>query len=109
MLGFFQNSKKHGVGTMKIPDGTVFEEVWDEGKFVTRKIIEKPKVVEEESKKENVRKTLSVQNFLPKPRKPKIMEDGLSFMAHLNVTQYMNEKLLNKNSKFFLKFLIKIH
>jgi len=103
MLGFFKNSKKHGVGTLKETDGTVYEEIWEDGQLITRKITERPEVVEKKPEKEKIRKAQSVQNFFPKPRKPKVIQDGLSFMAHLNVTQYMNEKLLNKNSNFPFK------
>jgi len=80
-----------------MPDGTVYEEVWDEGQSVSRKMIEKavaPKEIPVKPKKVRAQK---FPNVMKEPRKPKIIQDGLSIITHLNVSQFINEKLLNKN------------
>ena len=98
MLGFFKNSKKHGTGTMKMPDGSIYEEIWDEGQTVDRKLIKKADVNEERAKFTRQKSKSLAQKFAKKPHKPKVYQDDLSVIAHLNVSQYINEKLLNKNS-----------
>lgn len=83
-----------------MPDGTVYEEVWDDGELLSRKIIKQPEDDSDATpKKGNRRQSAVIKAFSKKPRKPKLFEDGVSYVAALNVTQYMNEKLLSKNSK----------
>ena len=86
---------------MKTPEGFVYEEVWEEGQLLTRKIIQKPEAgPDNKAKKVTRQKSVTVvTKFAKKPRKPKVTENGLTFMSHLDVSQYVNEKLLHKNSK----------
>ena len=86
---------------MREANGTVYEEEWEEGLCGSRKIIEKPTISIEKPAKPKLKKprTQKFSDILKEPRKPKVIQDGLSIITHLNVSQYINEKLLNKNSK----------
>ena len=86
---------------MRMPDGTVYEEEWEEGQVGARRMIEKPTIPIEKPAKPKLKKprTQKYSDVLREPRKPKVIEGGLSIITHLNVSQYINEKLLNKNSK----------
>lgn len=86
---------------MREPNGTVYEEDWDEGQLKSRKMIEKPTQPIEKPIKPKLKKnrTQKYSDVLKEPRKPKVIQDGFSIITHLNVSQYINEKLLNKNSK----------
>lgn len=86
---------------MKNRDSSVYEETWDNGQLVGKpKLISKPQVDPAKMKHHHQRQTSGtiVNKCKMQHKKPKLRQDELSFNAHMDVTQYMNEKLLNKNS-----------
>ena len=94
---------------MKMPDGAIFEETWDEGQTVDRKLIKKADTSQEKVQLARQNSKSLAQKFAKKPHKPKVIRDELSVIAHLNVSQYINEKLLNKNSIELIQLYININ
>lgn len=86
---------------MKTPDGKTYEEIWDEDRLVTRKLVEESKVDDTAPthERKSFRAISIAQNIPKQPRTPKVYLGELSALTTFNVTEYMNEKLLLKNSK----------
>jgi hypothetical protein len=82
-----------------MPDGTIYEEEWEEGECIRREIKFQPKKEEKKPDKEKAK------NQLERKKRNRVGTSvnrrGLEFSLDSSVKafQYVNEKLLNKNSK----------